>query len=59
VIYWSSFIWEVFATLATGLAAVAAALVIGLRQMGIAKDQVAIADRQSRILANQAHLEEL
>ena len=59
MIYWSSLSWEAFATLVTGGGAVTAALVIGLRQMGIARDQVGIADRQSRILAKQVHLEEL
>ncbi|MFO0437668.1 MAG: hypothetical protein ACK5YD_03995 [Phenylobacterium sp.] len=56
---WIAFTWEAFATLATGAGAVAAAVVIGLRQSAIAGRQAAIADRQSRILEKQVHLEEL
>jgi hypothetical protein len=51
-IYWSTFSWEAFATLATGASAVLAALVVGLKQSSIA-------DRQSQILERQTHLEEL
>ena len=58
-VYWTSFSWEAFSTLATGAGAVLAAVVIGVRQSAIAERQVAIADRQSRILEKQAHLEEL
>lgn len=50
VIDWSAFSWEAFATLATGLAAVAGAIVIGLKQ-------VRITGRQTAILNQQAELE--
>jgi hypothetical protein len=45
VIAWHDFSWEAFATLTTGVLAVAAAIVVGLRQLSI--------------LAAQARLEEL
>lgn len=48
----TEFSWEALATLVTGLAAVIAAMLVGLRQAGIA-------DRQSRILARQVGLDEL
>jgi hypothetical protein len=51
-IYWTAFTWEAFATLASGLAAVAAAFTVGRRQ-------VAIADRQSKILDRQVALDEM
>ena len=51
-IYWEQFTWEAFATLTTGAAAVAGAVVIGLRQ-------AKIADRQSKILSRQVALDEL
>ncbi len=49
---WSGFTWEAFATLVTGLAAVGAALVVGLRQLGIA-------DRQREILERQVGFDEM
>jgi hypothetical protein len=51
---WNAFTWEAFSTLATGLAAVLAAIVIGLRQAGIAHRQAEIADQQRKILGQQA-----
>tara|TARA_R110002051_G_scaffold75897_1_gene138388 strand:- start:12376 stop:12846 length:471 start_codon:yes stop_codon:yes gene_type:complete len=39
---WCSFSWEAFATLATGLLAVGAAVWIGLKQMSITRRQVAL-----------------
>jgi hypothetical protein len=51
-IAWTDFSWEAFATLATGIGAVVAAIVVGLRQAGIS-------DRQSRILERQVGLDEL
>jgi hypothetical protein len=51
-IYWTQFTWEAFATLASGLSAVGAAVVIGLRQ-------VAISNRQSEILQRQVELAHL
>jgi hypothetical protein len=41
-IYWCAFSWEAFATLVTGLAAVAAAFCIGRKQIEITKQQVDI-----------------
>jgi len=46
VIDWTAFTWEAFATLATGLAAVIAAFVVGLRQAAISQRQALILDRQ-------------
>ena len=43
-IYWSQFDWPSFATLVTGLAAVSAAVVIGLRQTKITERQNAVAE---------------
>lgn len=52
MIYWSTFTWEAFATLLTGVLAVGAAVYIGRRQ-------VAISDRQGRILEKQVGLDAL
>lgn len=52
MIDWSSFSWEAFATLVTGVSAVVAAGIVGWRQ-------VAISDRQTRILERQVDLDEL
>lgn len=52
MINWSAFSWEAFATLATGILAVGAAIYVGRRQ-------VAISDRQSRILERQTNLDAL
>jgi hypothetical protein len=46
LIVWTDFTWEAFATLVTGLSAVAAATFVGLRQVGIASRQSQILDRQ-------------
>jgi hypothetical protein len=54
-----SFTWEAFSTLFTGLAAVAGAVYVGLRQAGISKAQTDIASRQTLILAKQVGLDEL
>lgn len=45
---WSKFSWEAFATLATGFAAVAGAIVIGRRQLAINERQIVVAARQAR-----------
>jgi hypothetical protein len=45
-IYWDQFTWEAFATLAAGASAVAGAVTVGLRQVGIAERQIAILERQ-------------
>lgn len=50
--------WEAWATLITGLAAVAAAYAIGRQQVGIAKRQTDIADRQSSIFERQATIQD-
>ena len=42
MIYWAAFSWEAFATLATGLAAVGAAVVIGMKQAEIQRVQAGI-----------------
>lgn len=52
MIYWSTFTWEAFATVATGILAVAAAAWVGRRQADIAA-------RQTDILARQVALDEL
>jgi hypothetical protein len=52
MIHWDQFSWEAFATLATGFAAVIAAMIVGLRQSGIA-------DRQAQILQTQVGLDSL
>jgi hypothetical protein len=44
MIYWTQFDWPSFATLATGLAAVIGAVVIGLRQMRITERQNLVAE---------------
>lgn len=51
-IYWDQFTWEAFASLTTGAAAVAGAVLVGLRQ-------VAITNRQTSILERQTSLEEV
>lgn len=51
MIDWQAFDWQSFATLATGLLAVGAALIIGLRQSAITR-------QQNEILAMQATLAE-
>lgn len=58
-IYWTEFTWEAFSTLATGLAAVIAAVIVGLRQAGIADRQAGISAQQTKILAKQVALDEL
>jgi hypothetical protein len=59
VIYWDQLTWEAFATLAVGASTIAAATVIGLRQVGITAKQAAISERQSEILGKQIELDEL
>ncbi len=49
-IYWTGFSWEAFATLATGLTAVAAAWWVGQKQTAISR-------RQTEILARQVDLD--
>lgn len=56
---WSAFTWEAFATLATGAMAVAGAVWVGLRQVGIAHQQVEIGAKQTAIMEQQTHLGEL
>jgi hypothetical protein len=51
-IHWEEFSWEAFATLATGLAAVVAAFIVG-------RSQVAISRRQTEILERQVGLDAL
>lgn len=46
-IFWQEFSWEAFATLSTGLATVAAAGVLGARQISIARRQTEISAAQS------------
>ncbi len=58
-IYWTQFDWPSFAMLATGLAAVAAATIIGCRQTVITERQAGIAENQTKILARQVTLAEL
>jgi hypothetical protein len=48
MIYWSEFTWEAFATLATGLAAVVAAYLIGRRQVQIQQAQTHLQERSLR-----------
>jgi hypothetical protein len=58
-IAWTQFSWEAFATLATGLAAVVAALVVGWRQTGIAgrqNDQLAQQSEYARQTAERDYL---
>jgi hypothetical protein len=47
-VYWSEFSWEAFATLATGLAAVVAAYLIGRRQVQIQQAQTYLQERSLR-----------
>lgn len=58
MIRWDLFDWQSFSTLATGFAAVASAVAIGLRQADIARRQVTISQRQSEILSRQIDLQE-
>jgi hypothetical protein len=55
-IEWTAFTWEAFATLVTGILAVIAAVVIGVRQSGIASAQTDIAGRQADIAGRQAEI---
>ncbi|WP_394659558.1 hypothetical protein [uncultured Novosphingobium sp.] len=48
-IYWDQFDWPSFATLATGVLAVGAALMVGLKQASIAHNQSVIIARQVAI----------
>lgn len=59
MIDWQGLSWEAFATLLTGLAAVVAAVIVGLRQAAIQREQVAVAARQTQILDRQTALAEL
>lgn len=59
MIDWQAFTWEAFATLSTGVGAVIAALVIGLRQAEIQRRQTKISERQTLILLRQTQLAEL
>ena len=51
--------WDALATFVTGLGAVAGAVVVGLRQVGITREQTAIAARQADILREQTKLARL
>lgn len=51
--------WDAIATFVTGLGAVSGAVVVGLRQVGITREQTAIAARQADILGEQTKLEKL
>lgn len=57
-IQWCEFDWPSFATLASGLAAVIGAVVVGSKQVGIARRQADITDKQADILDRQVKLEE-
>lgn len=57
IIHWCNFDWPSFATLATGFAAVAGAVIVGRKQAGIAARQADISDRQTAILGQQVELE--
>lgn len=59
MIDWTGLSWEAFATLASGLLAVIAAVIVGLRQVAIQREQVAVAARQTEILDRQTALAEL
>ena len=59
MIDWTGFTWEAFAALVTGLAAVVAAVIVGLRQAGIQLAQARISSKQTDILNKQVQLEEL
>jgi hypothetical protein len=59
MIDWNAFTWEAFAALVTGLAAVVAAVIVGLRQAGIQLAQARISSKQTDILDKQVQLEEL
>ena len=56
---WSAFDWQSFSTLTTGFLAVAGAVVVGWRQVGIAERQAASQETQTAILKKQAELAEL
>ena len=51
--------WDALATFVTGVSAVAGAVVVGLRQVGITREQTAIAARQADILGEQTKLARL
>ena len=51
---WNGFSWEAFATLATGVTAVVAATVIGLRQTDISAKQTKILDLQNKLAKESA-----
>src|SRR5437764_15040252 len=51
--------WEAVATFVTGVSAVAGAVIVGLRQVAITREQTAIAARQADILGEQTKLEKL
>ncbi|MFY7838179.1 MAG: hypothetical protein ACOVQ0_18060 [Novosphingobium sp.] len=57
LIQWCEFDWPSFATLTSGLAAVIGAVVVGLKQVGIARRQADITDKQADILDRQVKLE--
>lgn len=46
MIYWSSFDWSSFSTLAAGFAAVIGATIVGWRQIGLSKKQLDLLERQ-------------
>ena len=65
MIEWQSFSWEAFATLFTGLAAVAGAVTIGLKQTKIQQSQhlisettvrIALFERRSACIARMRHI---
>jgi hypothetical protein len=49
VIDWAAFSWEAFATLATGLAAVGAAIIVGYRQIGLTSRQLDVLSEQAKL----------
>lgn len=59
MIDWTGFTWEAFATLVTGIGALVAAVIVGLRQVAIQREQVAVAARQTNILDRQTALAEI
>jgi hypothetical protein len=48
--------WSAWATFVAGIAAVIGAIVVGLKQAGIAREQASIADRQAQIMARQTEI---
>jgi len=60
VIYWSALSWEAFATLFTGIAAVAGATIVGWRQMRLLHRQIEIThlatDNDRKIRQNELRL---